>query len=149
MADTKPKQTAIMTPDITLRRLPDRWNLPIESARITQFLIDHALAIRFQIDMQRTILRIENDFYLYTGDVPQPVDLSKKTEVGSVLMLYNMAVTDFSIRDNGRLEVAIGDEYRLLIDPHPEQTAWQILADSGLRVACMPHGQLSITRVQS
>ena len=107
MDTKKAKQTAIMTPDITLRRLPDRWSLPIEGARITQFLIDHALALRFQVESQRTILRIEHDFYLYTGDVPQPVDLTMKTEVGSVLVLYNLPVAEFSIRDNGRLEVAI------------------------------------------
>ncbi|QPC83502.1 hypothetical protein G4Y79_03720 [Phototrophicus methaneseepsis] len=140
------KTTAIMTAAITLHRLPDRWSLPINGARITQFLVDRALAIRFQHEAERTILRIENDFYFQTGGgVHQPISLSHKGEVGNILILYGQSVTDFAIRDSGRLEVSLG-EYRLVVDPHETVQAWQVVAESGLHVTCEPQGQLLIRR---
>lgn len=145
MTQKTPKTTAIMTAAITLHRLPDRWSLPINGARVTQFLIDHALAIRFQHEAQRTLLRIENDFFFSAGGVHQPITMSHKSDLGALLAIYNQPVTDFAIRDNGRLEVTLGD-YRLLVDPHDTLNAWQIVAESGLRVACQPEGQLSIRR---
>lgn len=94
-------------------------------------------------------VRVENDFTLQTaqGDFSL-VPGKSSANVGQLNSLLNRAITSAAADESGSLIITFTDGTRLQVDPNSTYEAWTVTGPDGLKVICMPEGELAIWPAQ-
>lgn len=95
-------------------------------------------------------IRVETGFLLRAHDGDHRIvpgeDGAAATLVGE---LTGQVVTVGTADDTGALRVDFDGGARLIVEPDPAYEAWTVAGPGGLKVVCLPGGELSIWSAQS
>ena len=123
----------------------DFWRVPLSGRTVSRFLIDNVLCIEF-IDPDRDYIMVmlEQEFHLEVNGTCHVLTPKIPIQFGPVFFLRHSTVKDaFAFKDGTlKLEFANGD--KLAIKAHPQYEAWGVAGDRGLRVICLPGGDLAV-----
>ena len=122
----------------------NHWTIPLQGKIVTRCFLDSAFGIELSDRDYDITIRIEGTFRLKVLDKEYKLSPENPTALGPALSLFQKEVYSSSAYKDGKLEVAFLDENCLLVEPDTEYEAWEIVGSSGLKVVCMPGGQLSV-----
>lgn len=130
-----------------LAEFPDRWVLPYRGLTISQITVDYQLT--FLLDGKATIT-VENDAMLADrpGRAPEARTLElhpERQDVGSALTLFGTTVNSAVAFKTGTLRLVL-DHFQLTVRADPDYEAWNVVGPGGMRIVCMPGGQLAVWR---
>jgi hypothetical protein len=128
-----------------LAELSDRWLLPYRGLNVSQITVDYALT--FLLEGQASIV-IEGDATLADrpGRAPgaQTVELHPgRQDVAAALSLFGATVNSAVAFKTGTLRLVL-DHFQLTVRADPHYEAWNVVGPGGMRLVCMPGGQLAI-----
>lgn len=89
-------------------------------------------------------LRIENDYILQTPHgalsfSPEPSNADSET----LKSLAEQAISHASVENDGTLDVRFANGNELRVQPSPTYEAWTVAGPRGMKVVCMPGGELA------
>jgi hypothetical protein len=128
-----------------LAELSDRWLLPYRGLNVSQITVDYA--VTFLLEGQVTIV-IEGDATLADrpGRAPgaQTVELHPgRQDVAAALSLFGATVNSAVAFKTGTLRLVL-DHFQLTVRADPHYEAWNVVGPGGVRLVCMPGGQLAM-----
>ncbi len=123
----------------------DFWRIPLAGRTVSRFLIDNVLCIEFiDPDREYVTITLEQEFHLEVNRKNYVLSPKIPTEFGPVFFLRHNLVKDALAFKDGTLKLEFIDGDKLSIVAHPKYEAWGIAGDRGLRIVCMPGGDLAI-----
>jgi hypothetical protein len=110
---------------------------------VTRVSFDYALIFRIGTDAS---FRIETDVVLTAADGSSVPFRSASADVpaADLVGLFRKSVTKAWASDDGKLTIQFSGGVTLTATPDPDYEAWEIIAENGFRVICMPGGKLAI-----
>jgi hypothetical protein len=133
-----------MTTAVPLVKHGKRYELPLAGRVISQCLVDFAFSLAIFGDDHDSFLRIEEAFTLDRGESSVRLNPGEPSSLGPALALHNKLVTSAHVSQGGALVVSFSDNTRLKVRPNATYEAWEFNASTGLKVVCMPGGELAI-----
>jgi hypothetical protein len=88
-------------------------------------------------------VEIENDFTFNINGTALTIKVQEPKTLGEVLGVLNKPVSNIRIFKTGKIEVH-AESFQIIVEPASAYEAWQIYADNGLRIICVPDGDLAI-----
>jgi hypothetical protein len=95
-------------------------------------------------------VRIENEFSLRTPTdsfdfSPEPSNAESKP----LKALVEQVITSSAAEESGRLMLAFGNGTSLRVAPSEAYEAWTVTGPGGMRVVCMPDGELVVWKAEN
>lgn len=135
-----------MTSDIySLISYDDYWQVPLAGRAVSRFQIDSRLAIEFlESNCEYIMITIEQQFCLELAEIKYTLNPGIPSELGPVFsILHNVLRSALAYKD-GTLKLEFSNGDKLSIVAHPKYEAWGIAGDRGLRIVCLPGGDLAV-----
>lgn len=91
-------------------------------------------------------IRIETDFSLHDsdGDLHVSPGVDPDVNSGRLRALAGHTITTSIAENSGVLRVDFGNGARLRVEPDDRFDAWTVAGPNGMKVACMPGGELAV-----
>mgnify|MGYP001608480272 CR=1 FL=1 len=116
----------------------------LENQVITSISWDGALKIEFSCPSKSLLVCIEND-YLFSAEGKECHLFQREGEAEKIRVLKNEACKAFFIKPDGSLELGFAPgNSKIIVNSHSDFEAWSIFSPEGLKVICMPGGELAI-----
>jgi len=123
----------------------DFWRVPLTGRTVSRFLIDNALCIEFiDPDREYVMITLEQEFHLEVNRISYALSPKIPTQLGPVFFLRHNTVKDALAFKDGTLKLEFANGDKLAIGAHPKYEAWGVAGDHGLRVICLPGGDLAV-----
>lgn len=126
-----------------LRENKDQWEIDTSDASVIRCIVDHAFSIQIASDSCSLTLQIENEFGISHGAQVYHCEPENVDSLVPALYLRDKAVKKITAMKSGALNVEFENDY-LQVKPGESFEAWQLYSDDGLRIICMPGGELAI-----
>ncbi|MDQ3370221.1 MAG: DUF6188 family protein [Myxococcota bacterium] len=127
-----------------LQRTERGWRLPIEQARVTRCIVDHAVALEFFEGELCVVVRVEGDFSILDGARVHRLSSSAPQDLGPAVGLLGQTVRSATTSAQGKLEIAFEDGRMLSVEPDERYEAWELCGPGGTRAVCMPGGEVAV-----
>lgn len=127
----------------------DYWIIPVQGMQVACSFVDRALNIQFRRDEHEITVRIEGAFSFKTEKEEYKLLPEQPIALGPVFDILNKAIDSAWAYRKGSLYLKFSDGNILLVEPDPKYEAWEIAGTGGLRVVCLPGGELSIWQPSS
>jgi uncharacterized protein DUF6188 len=123
----------------------DFWRIPLAGRTVSRFLIDNVLSIEF-IDPERPYIMVtlEHEFHLEVNRLSYVLTPKVPSDLGPIFLLRHNTVKDALAFKDGTLKVEFLNGDKFAISAHPDYEAWGIAGDQGLRLICLPGGELAV-----
>lgn len=119
-----------------------RWLVPMAGLTVTQCRVDYAFTMLVDDGYE---VRIEQPFTLVRGAASSLLDPEgEPSELGPALSVLRRDVEQAVAFKDGRLEIALSDGVRVLVNGDDDHEPWTVVGPGGLRVVSMPGGELAI-----
>ncbi|GAA1184257.1 hypothetical protein F4556_007579 [Kitasatospora gansuensis] len=117
--------------------------LKVEGRTLTRVCFDYALTLLVDPD---TRIRLQANVELKDADGTSAAFQPGDTDVpaDSLVRLLHKDISKAWSSDGGVLTIQFACGATLTATPDPNYEAWEILAEDGFRVICMPGGKLAI-----
>ena len=122
------------------------YKILFSDAKVIRCIVDHAFSFVIADQDDFLTVQIEGIFVLSVGEVKHEISPQNATQLGNALNILRKSVIGFDIQEHGQLMVVV-DKIQIDVQPHNEYEAWQCWSESGLRIVCMPDGQLAIWKL--
>jgi hypothetical protein len=87
---------------------------------------------------------LESDFSLVLDGKSSNFSPKRPSEVGVLFSLLYRTIKSAMAFKDGRLEIEFTSRDKLLTNANANYEAWGIVGDRGLRIHCMPGGELAV-----
>jgi hypothetical protein len=64
-------------------------------------------------------------------------------QLAPLLKIFNSTVISAIAKANGTLALDLSQNRKLVVPPHPKYESWEVVADNGLKLICLPGGKLA------
>ena len=133
-----------MKKQLQIIRQDSGWLWSINEFSVIRCIIDHAISFEIWNEDYRITLKIENEFLYKVQDSIQTISIDKLKTGVDVFDIINVKASEIWISDDGNLSLRLLTGRELLVSSHEAFEAWQLTTNTGIRVICMPSGQLAI-----
>ncbi|MEZ0095741.1 DUF6188 family protein [Streptacidiphilus sp. EB129] len=118
-------------------------DLKVEGCTLTRISFDYALTLLVDPDTQ---FRLQANVKLSDTDGTSVTFHPGGADVPAdrLVRLLHKDIAKAWSSDDGVLTIQFACGAKLMATPDPDYEAWEIVADDGLRVICMPGGELAI-----
>lgn len=124
---------------------PESWFIPLSGYEITLICVGYELQIHSQGSDLSASIAIGDKFNLLTGDELYNFNVgTESSTLGPVLGLLHKRIESVSAMKDGHLNVIIDSGISLSVAPDHAYEAWDVSISNGIRVVCMPGGELAI-----
>jgi Family of unknown function (DUF6188) len=124
---------------------PDRWTLDMTGAVVTQCRFDHAVTLLVDLSPGSVELRIEQPMEFERADGTLGVPLQgTAAQMAPALELLQQEPTSLEAYKDGRLRVHFAGGGRLAVEADPDYEVWTLTGPGGLRLVCLPGGDLAV-----
>ena len=121
------------------------WTVPLDGKAVCRFLVDNQLQIQFfEPQDEETTIVIEGQFTLDIDGEVRTLHAAEPAALGPVFALFRAVVETTLALKNGKLEVKFREGAKISAMPHRDFESWSIVGARGLRIVCMPGGELAI-----
>ncbi|MCB9451589.1 MAG: hypothetical protein H6672_09120 [Anaerolineaceae bacterium] len=135
-----------MSNDLFIRDHQDHWLLPIEMGVVVRCTFDYGCVLEIAWRGLSINVRIEGDILFRTKDGEKILSGEDATLLTEILLILNQKVDSAKVFKDGKLVLDFSNEVTLAASSSVEYEAWQITSSNGLRIVCMPGGELAIWR---
>ena len=121
----------------------DYWLLALQGEPINRVSLDwqvHLLGYDHPAEVE---IAIGCPFRLVLGGEEHQVHPGRVETLAPVLRVFRKPVTAVVAQKDGHLEVRFSDGDRLVVAPHPTDDAWELGLSPGMRIVCLPGGELT------
>jgi hypothetical protein len=123
----------------------DYWRVPLFGRTVSRFQIDSRLSIEFlDPDREYLMITIEQQFCLELEGVEYRLNPENPCELGPVFSILHNTVQSALAYKDGTLKLEFTNGSKLVIVAHPKYEAWGLAGDRGLRIVCLPGGDLAV-----
>ncbi len=121
----------------------DRWILPLAGLRVDQCLVDFAFTLRCEGGFE---VRIECPFRFRaaTGETRELDPDEDPADLAVALRIVRGSVRSAVALKGGQLEVEFVDGSAISVPADASFEAWNLVGPEGMRVICLPGGELAI-----
>ena len=127
----------------------DAWELPLVGLTVSQLQIDYAFALVLAGSPGGSFsCQVECPFVLVRpGRGEERIEpAADPAGLGPALAVLRRDVTRATAARSGELEIVLSEEMTLRVPPSDDYEAWNVVGPHGLRVVCMPGGELAIRK---
>lgn len=111
---------------------------------VTQVRLDYSVTLVFWSRELSVELRVEGPFAFLSGEEQTfRVEPENVKTVSPVLELFNRVVSEAAVQD-GTLRIDFEGNVTISVPPLSKYEAWTLGASNGLKIVCMPGGELAI-----
>jgi hypothetical protein len=116
---------------------------------VTQLRVDYAFTLIFWSREYSAEIRIEAPFTLTSADGQTfHVEAENVETVSPALQVLNQVASEVAVQ-HGTLHIEFEGRTAISVSPLPKHEAWNLCGSGGLKVVCMPGGELAVwSRVQ-
>ncbi len=125
------------------------WEIPIAGRKVSRIVVDYALKIQFffpdPVGGEETEITIEGPCHFEMDGRKYELNVGENpTGLGPIFAIRGEIVNSALAFKEGRLEIDFVNRAKLIVMPLPKFEAWGVVGVRGLRVVCMPGGELAI-----
>jgi Family of unknown function (DUF6188) len=127
----------------------DAWNIPIVGRRVSRIEVDTTIKVLFfDPDItgdEHVEILIESPFHLEIDkDNYELHRVANPTGLGPIFAVIGKAVDSAVAFKKGGLQIIFENQIKLKIAPLEDYESWSIVGARGLRIVCMPGGELAV-----
>lgn len=120
------------------------WTLTVSGWIVDRCVIDAAFMLEFLHEANTLSIRIEGDFELKPLSTKRILSPTQPESLGEALILMRKTLLSIEIYKSGTLDLQFSDGINLTVNPHKDYETWEIIGSNGLRILCMPDGDIAI-----
>jgi hypothetical protein len=135
----------MISPKRSLINYEDYWQLPLSGRTVSRFNVDNTVSIEFlDPGKERLIIILEQCFTIWFEGIQYLLSPNDRIHLGPLfLLLHHVVIRAWAFKD-GRLRLEVENTGILEIEPHPEYEAWSFVGEGGMRIVCLPGGELAV-----
>jgi len=112
--------------------------------KISRLSFDFAVVIELFDKSLNATIRIEQEMSFLEAGKSVVVNPGNAESAAPLLRLFGAEVKTAEAKQDGTLVVEFHQDRSLVVSPHPKYEAWELFANNGIKVVCMPGGELAI-----
>ena len=125
----------------------DYWLLALQGEPINRVSLDWQVHLHSYDHPAEVEIAISCPFRLVLGGEVHEVLPGRLETLAPVLRVFRKPVASVVAQKDGHLEVRFSDGDRLTVAPHPHDDAWELGLTPGVRIVCLPGGEVTALRV--
>lgn len=122
----------------------DGWLVTFDGCAITRCCVDTGFTLLMTEASASLELRIEGELSLSGSTGSLSLTAGHALDAIPILELIQVNVCSISMAKAGELQLLLANDRVLRIDWSENYEAWEISADNGLKIVCLPGGGLSV-----
>ncbi len=124
----------------------DRWVLELGDAVVTECSVGHEVALQVHGPAGYVTITFGSAFAIHTdgAEVLLDPETDRPRDLAPVLDLLHAPVNRVEALVDGRLVVRLGCDRSVRAHPHARYEAWGVTGPDGLRLVCMPGGEVAV-----
>lgn len=125
---------------------PDHWEVGVPNQVITRCCIDYGFVIQSLGSYGLFEVRI-NESFLIGETNGNRIDIdpqADRSRLAPALALFGRSFQRVTAYKTGRLEIRFSDQSSVVIPPHEEHEAWELVGPEGLHLVSLPGGDLAV-----
>jgi hypothetical protein len=134
---------------INIIKSQNNWGILIGGLEIRRLCLDFSLILELWEQDNVLTIRIESPFTLSGATGNYNVDPQKVESIGPALQLLFKTASTLQILENGTLEMVLTDSSCVRVKSETDFEAWEVNSDKGLKIVCMPGGDIAIWQPNS
>jgi hypothetical protein len=133
-----------MSKNILVKDHQDYWLLAIEGGIVIRCVFDYGCVLEITWKDISITIRIEGDILFTSGGETKTLLGDAHISLAYILAVLEQRIDFVKIFNDGKLTLTFSNDITLNILPNDSYETWQITSDNGLRIVCMPGGELAI-----